>query len=139
MSALRKLIKKGFESSQKIVPLRQKQAPLTGKMSEVLLEFAEPLLKNSSDDEFDIIIGFASLCWNSSFLPKEKQSLTFEKYLIEVPNLDPSICCELNKKFQMLLERKQKFFINDNRIITNFTITCEGKNRRLMVLSSPIE
>ena len=48
--------------------------PGEARMSEVILRFAEPLLKKSDGDKhFRKVVPLAIAVWNASFLPPEKQ------------------------------------------------------------------
>jgi len=50
--------------------LKPKEFSYDYKMSDVILAFAELLLRYSQDDkDFENILAFAVLCWNISFLP----------------------------------------------------------------------
>ena len=135
MSTLRKLRRKGPSTDQKIEPLRHEEIPFARKMSEVLLEFAEPLLEDSFDEEFEPIISFASTCWNCSFLPERKQQKHLKAIINDLGKSYPIIRLQIEDNFRMLLERKRTFFSNDRRIIANYSIIEEEDEHRLIVMS----
>ena len=135
MSTLRKLRRKGRSTDQKIEPLRHEEIPFARKMSEVLLEFAEPLLEDSFDEEFEPIISFASMCWNCSFLPQKQQQSHLKDIIRSMGKFDLHNRLEAKKWFNMLLERKRIFFADERRIIANYRIIEEEDEHRLIVMS----
>jgi hypothetical protein len=81
MGGLRKLRRRGLGTQYKVEPLRRTEASGYRKMSEVLLDFARPLLDEYGDDDFQSIIGFSAACWDISFMPEEKQQKELENLL----------------------------------------------------------
>ena len=139
MGGLRKLRRRGLGSRYEVEPLRNKDIFPGRKMSEVLLDFASPLLDAEDDDYFETIIGFAVLCWNLSFLPDGERQKELEHIINELGGADSLVRTEVEDHASMLLKRKQKFFAKDRRFIVNFKIVEEGNNSRLLVMSAPAE
>ncbi|MCH8120519.1 MAG: hypothetical protein IIC00_12415 [Planctomycetes bacterium] len=105
-------------------------------MSEVILDFAEPLLDALDDDElFEKAISCAVACWNLSFLPEKKQ----KKLILSMVNeLDKSVLLtrhEFEDCVRMLLERKRVLFADEKRIVVNYKIVEEEDHHRLLVMS----
>lgn len=135
MSTLRKLKKRENSSSQRIVPLRYEQTPSMRKMSEVLLEFAQPMLRDSDSEEFHAIISLAALCWNCTFCPESEQQEALEEILGKINESDAEMRLEITQNFQMFIRRKQKFFADDKRIIEDYRIIDEENDHHLIVAS----
>jgi len=138
MSTLRKLARTGRSDNQQIEPLRKFPAVPEKKMSDVLVDFAEPLLQNLDDDRlFDEAIAFAALCWNLALIPSQEQrahvneavnamarSGLFERYGIE-------------QSIQMLLNRKRTLFADCSRLIVDYDIVDGPNGPRLLAVSAP--
>jgi|GEM_PF-1435665 len=106
------------------------------KMSEVLLDFAEPLIDKCKDDKaFYNALQICAIAWNSSFLsPEERNKLideSFNKYIND--NEDREIAKEILSK---MLERKQKKFPDIKRMIMDFQISYKDGQQHLFVTSS---
>ncbi len=88
------------------------------KLSEVLLEFAEPLTVTArTREDFEAAVEIAILAWNLSFLPPEER-FTFLKQSM------PSLSCgkdalpfEIEQCIEMLLARKRALFPDDRRFV----------------------
>jgi hypothetical protein len=67
MGGLRKLRRRGLGSRYELEPLRNRDIYAGRKLSEVLLDFAGPLLDTADDDYFENAVSFVALCWNLFF------------------------------------------------------------------------
>ena len=137
MGGLRKLRRRGLGSRYEVEPLRSRSVFAGRKLSEVLLDFADPLLDDADDDYFETIVSFASICWNLSFLPDGERQKELEYIVNEIGGTDPLARADVEDNARMLLKRKQEFFAKDRRYIVNFKIVEEGDNYRLLVMSTP--
>lgn len=106
-------------------------------MSEVIIEFAEPLLKLAqTNEECQKVIKLAVVAWNLALLPKEEQ----EKFLkTEVPTISPSDARELVELLEGLLARKQIYFADDKRLIVDYLILESERGFDLVLASTPIK
>ena len=137
MSTLRKLRRTGQMAWHKIEPLRDQQSLFARKMSEVLLDFAEPVSETfSHPEDFKAMITLAALCWNCSFFPSEEQQEQLKAITDKLGKSDPLLRIEVEDCIHMLLERKKTLFANDKRIITDFKIVEEREGPRLLVMST---
>jgi len=139
MGALRKLRRKGHHPEYEVEPLRRTETSGYRKMSEVLLDFARPLLDEYVDDDFQSIISFSAVCWDISFMPEEKQQKELEYFLDLMEINKPADRQQVKNEARILLERKKLLFSDDKRMVMNFRIVDEGDYNRLFVLSSPLE
>jgi hypothetical protein len=137
MGGMRKLRRRGHGTQYEVEPLRPQKSFHARKMSEVILDFAEPLLDALDDDElFGKAIGCAVFCWNLSFLQEMKQQRQVRAMANE---LDKSVLLtrhEFEDYVRMLLERKRVFFANEKRIVVNYKIVEEENHHRLSVTST---
>jgi hypothetical protein len=137
MGALRKLRRKGHRSEYAVEPLRGTEASPYRKMSEVLLDFAKPLLDIIGEEEFENVIGFAGLCWNVSFSPENEQMREILSIINKLGKPKSFEHLPLEDYAKMLLNRKKEFFANDNRILVDYKIVEDGGKERLLVVSAP--
>ena len=136
MGTMRKLRRRSRSTQYEVEPLRPQQSFHARKMSEVILDFAEPLLDALDDDElFENAINCAVACWNLSFLPEKKQ----KKLVLSMVNeLDKSVLLtrhEFEDCIRMLLERKRVLFADEKKIVVNYKIVEEEDHHRLLVMS----
>ncbi len=142
MGALRKLRKNSRNSGYAVEPLLPApQGPADfkpfRKMSEVLLDFAEPLLDGSEDDTlYESIIGFAAICWNISLLDEKDQPWLMKKTVDELARVSKLPRFKAEDLVRMLLERKRTLFADDNRMVADFRFFEEKGEQRLMVMST---
>ena len=140
MSTLRKLRRTGKMDLHKIEPLRDRHPFFARKMSEVLLDFAEPVLETfDHPEDFDAIVTLAALCWNCSFLLPNEQRKSLNNVINELGKSDPLLRIEVEDCIHMLMERKKTVFANDRRMIANFEVVEERDGSRLVVVSSLAE
>ena len=138
MGTMRKLRRTSHTPKDRVEPLRHKQSPLARKMSEVLLDFAEPLLDTLDDDEqFEGVISLAALCWNCSFLPPKKQRAQLNTIVNELGKSDRLMRFEIEDCTRMLLERKKALFADDKRMVVDYKVVEEEEGQRLLVMSTP--
>lgn len=109
------------------------------KMSEVILDFAEPLLLLSDDEEFGRkAIRVAILIWNISLLPKEKQEKALQEIYADFSRPDdPDYLAGIKTMINVLMERKRTHFPDNKRTIKDYQISGSGKNYRLDIVSTP--
>ena len=136
MGGLRKLRRKSRKGQYEVEPLRQDGAFPVRKMSEVLLDFAEPFLETLTDEQFEAGISFAAICWNISFLPERKQQKQLRRLVDELGKSDPLARFDIEDCARMLLERKRVFFADDKRMIVNYKVIDQGDSHRLLVMSA---
>ena len=140
MSTLRKLRRTGQMATYRVEPLRDRQPLFARKMSEVLLDFAEPVLETfDHPEDFEAMITLAVLCWNCSLLPANEQRKSLNKVINELGKSDPTTRIEVEDCICMLMERKKTVFANDRRMIANFEVVEERDGSRLVVVSSLVE
>ena len=108
------------------------------KMSEVILDFAEPLLDECENEETaKVAVAMAILVWNASLLPEEDQNREILKMCSDIAGSDDAKqIAQLMDYANYLLERKNRNYAENRRYIVKYEISGSGKNRRLDVAST---
>ncbi|WP_300455414.1 hypothetical protein [Desulfobacula sp.] len=110
------------------------------KLSEVVLEFAEPLIDaaDGTVDEEKAIRMLITL-WNASLLAKQKGLETISPALDDMAKGDQILSSEFHSIFDMMYERKQNYFSTDNRFIVNYSLEENREGFYLQVASTPMK
>ncbi len=107
------------------------------RMSEVLLEFAMPLLEDAVDeDDFKMMIGIAVLFWDLAFLPENEQPRTLRRMARDLAQGDLEMIPYFKNLGEALLLRKKTLFADVNRTITGHEFVVEGDSLQLFVTST---
>ena len=112
------------------------------KMSAVVLQLAEPLLKQhgKTPQQAEAIIMLTIAAWNKSMFPPDKQPL-IEKDLIDsfVPKdgnaEDAGVAVQI---MDMVVERRERLFPDLRKIIVDYECSIAGGRLTLEVGSAPI-
>lgn len=140
MGGMRKLRRRGRSTQYDVEPLWPQQSFHVVKMSEVILDFAEPLLDAIDDDElFERAIGCAVFCWNLSFLTEKKQQRQVRGMVNKLDKSDLLTRFEAEDCVRMLLERKKAFFADEKRMVLSYQVVEEKDHRHLYVTSTLAE
>jgi hypothetical protein len=140
MGTLRKLRRTSHTPQSRFESIPWELLPYARKMSEVLLEFAEPLLEDSDDDEsFRSKIALAALSWNLTFVPPNEQEATLNNMVEKLGGRDVFVRRGIQESIRMFIDRKRTLFADDNRLIVNYEIVKEKTGPRLLVMSSPVK
>jgi len=136
MGGLRKLRRRSRSRQYEVEPLRPQQSFYAPKMSEVILDFAEPLLNTIDDETFEYAISFAVLCWSLSFFPEKEQQQHIRNIINRIGESNTMACLEVEDWVRILLERKKDFFADDRRMVLSHQVVEEEGRRRLLVTSA---
>jgi hypothetical protein len=107
------------------------------KMSDVILQFAEPLIQGPAGVISKNAIRLALAVWNASLLPKAEQLETLKALVDMLPEDDQDARRELAAAFDMLLARKRRYFAKNPRVILDYQITESADMLHLDVISTP--
>ncbi|HUU19492.1 MAG TPA: hypothetical protein VMW72_20250 [Sedimentisphaerales bacterium] len=137
MGGMRKLRRRSRGKQYEVEPLWPQQSFHAGKMSEVILDFAEPLLNaiDYNDELFEEVIRFAVICWNASFLPEKEQKQIFCSMVDGMAKSDVLLRLSVQNDIRLLLERKKAFFADDKRMLIEFEVIKEKGSCRLLAMS----
>ena len=109
------------------------------KMSDIIHRFAEPLQDENGDISANMI-HFAILVWNASLLSKDKQEKVFRDIIKALPRKERGVREGILLAIGMLLERKEKYFSDNKRVIIDYDITeTEGMLNLNVVSTVPNE
>lgn len=139
-------IKRLRRRREQVVPLvtkdfiREAQAIMPGtrvvnlggpKMSDILIDFAKPLLSDDmSDSEYRMAISIAVIGWNLEEVGRSEDiTAQLEDFRRAIP---PAGQAEFNRVIEMLFARKRKRFDSIRRIITHHEVKREGDFRHVM-------
>lgn len=103
------------------------------KMSEVLLAFASPLLGQiRTKKDFDVALDLAILSWNMTLISDDLRQASFNKIIASyLPIYQPKI----RTMIEMMIERKNTHFAENNRFIVTYHVVGSGRSRKLSVVS----
>jgi len=117
-----------------------KEAVNGKKMSEVILEFAEPLMHRcENDDQQKKIIALSIVAWNISCLPENQQEQSKKEAVKKFLSGDIKAQLFIEDLLNYLLERKKKYFSHDKRVVINYQICELDDTFNLMVASSVLQ
>jgi hypothetical protein len=113
----------------------------TEKMSEVILEFAAPLIETLPDDSsgdvgFENAVAIAIMIWNASLMPEQKRQKTIEEIMNALPHSDTEEIATVDKMIKMLLKRKKKHFAQNRRFIVDYEVSTSKNERNVFVVST---
>ena len=140
----RKAIKRKAQASTATLRTIQTEYPTeyvsANKLSEVILEYAEPLMNVADGSELEErAIRMSVTLWNASLLPKQKALETMEPALDDMAKGDQLLKSEFHMMFELMYNRKQSLFPNDTRFIVDYTLEENDESFHLQVVSTPFE
>jgi len=104
------------------------------KLSEVLLEFAQPLTATArTEEDFKTAVEVAILAWNLSFLPADERSAFLKKSIPSLSSGKDAPLFETERCIQMLLARKQTLFPDDRRFVGEHVLSGGPHDATLLV------
>lgn len=113
--------------------------PGLAKMSETILEYAEPLLENAqTEGEVRGAIAFAIAAWNASYLPDKK----WRRSLVDckVTEFDsPERSHDIEDSMSAMVELRRAFYADEDRVVHDFELTFDHGQAHLNVISMPTE
>lgn len=114
------------------------EPPGVEKMSEVIKDFAKPLLDQCEDNESAKgVIALAIAAWNTSLLPEEEQEEAVEEAFAAFSRSIPDgFLAAFKADLRMLLDRKKTHFAHIHRDIIDFEFTEQDGRIGFDVVSS---
>lgn len=100
-------------------------------MSEVLEDYAAPLLEAANDyEQISRVIGIAAVFWNASVQATEAQAREkVQSYIDLSQNNDTGLSFEdsdFDMTFKFMFDRKQRLFSGNHRLIVNYEVSDLG-------------
>ena len=140
----RKAIKRKAQASTATLRNIQMDYPTeyvsANKLSEVILEYAEPLTNVAEGIEVEErAIRMSVTLWNASLLPKQKALEVMEPALDDMAKGDQLLKSEFHMMFELMYNRKQSLFSNDKRFIVDYSLEENDEGFYLQVASTPLK
>jgi hypothetical protein len=109
------------------------------KMSEIILEFAEPLLDKAgqSTKNKKKAIALAVVVWNITLMGNISEQL--ENFIDQMSDEDPQFSDDLSLIVNSLIQRKFDFYSDIQRMVLDYEIVDLGDGIHLNVVSSPLK
>ena len=142
MGALGRLKKKLGVKGYNVEPLRHLPGRPLRKMSEVLLEFAEPVLNGIDEDDdraYRGTLSFAAACWNLSFFPSERRRTEWNKLAATLPKAPMDVVLDMEEWVWRLVERRRTLFADERRMVVDLRVSNEDDDRHVVVLWTLME
>jgi len=123
------------------IPSQQKvliNPPEHEKMSEVILDFAQPLLDMSDNDEAtQKAIDFAIIAWNFAIIKERSGEKAIEEIMRKTakPGTDETTMERYRPYFDMLFRRKRELFPDNQRMIMDYEFSESRDKFHLNVIS----
>lgn len=113
---------------------RTVKAPKGVKMSDAIVELADPLIERYPK-KFHQLIDCTVKVWNLSLIDSKQEPLEKGKIIREIKKegFDSSPFCK--RSVNLLLERKKKLFPRDRRVILSYEVVEEEGGYRLTITS----
>ena len=109
------------------------------KLSEVIIEFAEPLLNSATDiKQEEKALNMAVMFWNLSFQPEQDALKLLKDEMVEPTSDDLELRQEFIEAFHMMYQRKNTHFSGDRRFILSDSIDETPDGLYLQVSSTII-
>ncbi|MDQ7001613.1 MAG: hypothetical protein Q9N02_02850 [Ghiorsea sp.] len=108
------------------------------KLSEVILDYAEPLTNDVDGlDEESKAISMSIIFWNASLMGKQEATESLVKFIDLIGNNTKGFKNDFYNIFNIMRERKQKYFKSDNRFIVNYSLSENDEGLYFVVASTP--
>ena len=104
------------------------------KMSEVLLDFIRPYDGTwETEEQLRKLLVVAIVAWNAAISPPDKGEELVQSVLAKLP---PEVQEDFLHIVVELIERKQRFFANNTRLIIDYKLTMTPGGPQLLVAST---
>lgn len=110
------------------------------KLSEVVLEYAEPLSNRANNvKEEENAIRISILFWNASLLPKHEALKSIEPILVNMANGDRKIESEFYVMFEIMYNHKQNDYESDKRFVVDYSLEKNSDGLYLQIASTQLK
>ncbi len=110
------------------------------KLSEVLLEFAKPLLDELDDAEScERAIELVALSWNLSLLDERERWRILHDFAADMGQRDALVQQQTEQMVRELVERKKALYPEDRRMVVDFKLISLPDTWRLLVVSALVK
>lgn len=110
------------------------------KLSEVLLDYAAPLMKKANSESGEKSAITLSICyWNASILPSGEAREQIEPLLDGLADGDLELKKDMLEIFTVMQARKLALYAHDRRFVIDYSLTEDDDGLHLQVASVPME
>lgn len=111
----------------------------TLKMSEVIADFAAPLLKEADDEtSASVAISIAVMGWNLAVMPEDEQEDMIKEMIAKIPK--PGSDAKYTESIaRMMISRKKELFSHIKKLIVGYDIKFREGKMLLNVVSTQID
>ena len=104
------------------------------KMSEILIDFAEPLLELADNEKAMLTLAMAA--WNIAIFPEKVREAKIDEFVTKCfPPDDPQALEKIRATVGMMVLRKLKLYPDNERILLGYELIESGDKRMLNVVS----
>lgn len=108
------------------------------KMSEALEKLVASYVHEArTEQEYDALIGLGAMAWNMTMMPPETRKNAI-KDAIAMFGQDPENIQFLSERLNVLMQRKEKLFPDEDRVIVSYAIEDLGNQWHLKVMSKVV-
>ncbi len=106
------------------------------KMSEIILEFAGPIMESAETFEMQrSAISVAMIAWNMSLMDDFTSSMENLSEKMKMP-MDKQFASEMASTIRFLIQRKLEFYSDIRRMVMDYDVVDTGKGLHLNVVST---
>ena len=106
----------------------------TNKLSDVLVEFARPMLELcKSFEQEKKAIGLVILIWNAANIPELSTEELYGMLTDLIGKADPELLQEMKEIVHVYLSRKNQYFADDKRLVESYNLTNTKEGLHLEV------
>jgi hypothetical protein len=137
---LAKRVLKAEPGEAKPVLIRDPQSVGMRKMSEILLEFADPFFKQASIEDYPKVLMFAITAWNLSLTNEASQKTELQKLSEAMgTEIDSPFFEDLLLLLEPMIKRKQDHYSEIRRLVMDWDYIPGPSGAHLNVVSTVIE
>jgi hypothetical protein len=104
------------------------------KMSEILTDFIAPYAsKATTEERYRKLVSVAVVAWNASLFPPEERRLMLDSVIDKTM---PSGAEDMKMVIQGLIQRKERYFSDIQRVILSYDLTMTKEGSQLSVAST---
>ncbi len=134
-AALEKKLARELGISTKFIP-----SPKGAKMSEALEELVEPYFDSTADRRsLETLLSMGALAWNLAIVPTEDRQELFDTAFQAATKSQDADIAEGKALVETLIERKEKLFPENRRMIMSFELKYTGGGDYQISVASTME
>jgi len=112
------------------------------KMSEVIVDFAEPLLEQAGDEGYESALAMGVVAWNLALLPAKQRERAKKSLVKKLPGKtrrDKVLAEDYVGQIEAIMRRKHEHFGHIKRFVVDYLVTESGDRWHVSVASTPCD